>query len=268
MFVWSVLFVLAAFFSALYTVIARINALSDWFIILWVVLGILSAALLFIIYVFILIYVILPLINPKKKLSLILSRPIVKWVNSLAGIHLEVEGRENIPSDKTFVAFANHKSMLDITIMYLAINKPISAVAKSTLSKVPVLRKLVKNYKAIYVDRNNDREAVKSLLVAIKNVENGLNYFIFPEGGIKSRETEKMVDIKPGAYKLATKPQALILPITINGSSKLTERAFKKRTNIKVIIHKPITPEEYNQYNTQEIGEKMMEIINGGLINE
>ena len=268
MFVWAVLFILSAFFGALYTAIARINSLSNWFIILWVVLGILTTAILYAIYLFVLIYLILPLINPKKKMSLWLSRPIVKWVHTLAQIDMEVEGYENVPTNQTFVAFANHKSMLDITIMYLAINRPISAVAKSTLSKVPVLRKLVKNYKGVYVDRENDREAVKSILEAIKNVEDGLNYFIFPEGGIKSRETEKMVDIKPGAYKLATKPQALILPITINGSSKLTTNAFKKRTKIKVIIHKPITPEQYNEYNTQEIGEKMMEIINGGIISE
>ena len=253
--------------SALFSLISIIGPLSLYFIILWIFLGLIVALILSALWVLCLIYFILPHLKMGSKISVKLVRPWVKLVNRLARIHLEVEGKENIPSD-TFVLFANHKSMLDITVVYEALNRPVSGIAKSELSRVPVFKTLAKNLYVEYVDRNNDREAVKSLLKAIKKVEQGLSYFIFPEGGVKTRETELMVDLRPGAYKLATKPGVLILPASIIGTSKLTKNAFKKRTNVKVIFHKPITKEEYNTLNTQQIGEKVFNIVNEAIINE
>lgn len=267
MLVWSFLFITTALFSALYTVIgSQLNHLSYGFIPLWIILGILTAAILFVIWIFILIYLILPLTKPGSKVLLRLVRPIVIWINRLCKMHITVIGKENIPNE-TFVVFSNHKSMLDVTVIYEALNRPLSAMAKSELANVPVLKTLSKGLKVEYVDRSNDREAVKNLLKAIKKVERGLNFLIFPEGGIKTRETELMTDLKPGAYKLATKPRAVILPISLIGTSKLSENSFKKRTNIKVIIHKPIYPIEYETFNTHEIGEHVGKIINEGIEN-
>lgn len=253
--------------SFLFSLISIVGPLSLAFIPLWIILGLVSALLVSVIWLLILIYVILPHQKMGSKIGQKLVYPWVKLTNRLARIHLEVEGRENIPTD-TFVLFANHKSMLDITVVYEALNRPVSAIAKSELSTVPVLKTLCKDFFVEYVDRNNDREAVKSLLKAIKKVEQGLSYFIFPEGGVKSRDTELMVELRPGAYKLATKPKAIIFPASILGTNKLKTNAFKKRTNVKVIFHKPITYEEYKDLNTQEIGEKVFNIVNEAIVNE
>ena len=266
MIIWLSLVILTCAFSALYTVIANINGLNDWFIILWLILGLLTATILLVLWLLCLIYIIMPKCKPGSKFMQKLVWPWIDFVNQLCRMHITIEGKENIPND-TFVIFANHKSMLDITILYEAVNRPISAIAKKELSNVPVLKTLCKSLKVQFVDRENDREAVKGLLQAIKYVSGGLNYFIFPEGGIKSRGTELMIDLRPGAYKLATKPRAVILPTSIIGSSKLATNAFKKRTNIKVIFHKPIYPEEYETFNTHEIGEHVGKIINDGVEN-
>jgi 1-acyl-sn-glycerol-3-phosphate acyltransferase len=265
--IWSTLLIFSCLFSGIYTLIGSINGLSYFFMLLWIPLGILSSAAILALWILFLIYVIMPRCKTGSKLMQKLVRPIVCFVNDLARIHITVEGKENIPDKDTFVIFANHKSMLDITVLYQAVNKPISAIAKKELSEIPVLKTMSKSLRVQFVDRENDREAVKSLLEAIKYVKEGLNYFIFPEGGIKSRETELVVDLKPGAYKLATKPRAVILPVSIIGSSKLADNSFKKRTDVKVIFHKPIYPEEYETFNTHEIGEHVGGIINEGIKN-
>ena len=261
------LILFATLFSFLYTYIGYLNNLSNYFIFLWVPCGFLTSIVLFALWVLFLIYVIMPLCKPNSSFLKNLVRPIICFVNRLAKIHLKVYGKENIPQKDTFVIFANHKSMLDITVIYEAVNKPISAIAKKELSNVPVLKSIAKSLKVQFVDRENDREAVKSLLEAIKYVKKGLNYFIFPEGGIKSRDSELVVDLKAGAYKLATKPRVAILPVSIIGTSKLAENSFKRRTDVKVIFHKPIYPEEYDTFNTHEIGEHVGKIINKGVID-
>lgn len=54
---------------------------------------------------------------------------MVKFVHTILKIKIEVIGRENIPND-TFVVYSNHKSMLDVTILYQAYHKILSAIAK------------------------------------------------------------------------------------------------------------------------------------------
>ena len=60
------------------------------------------------------------------------------------------------------------------------------------------------------INRSSDRDAAKSIVEGIKFMKEGNGIILFPEGGIKTREVEQMVSIKPGAYKLATKSEAII----------------------------------------------------------
>ncbi|MGL4949383.1 MAG: lysophospholipid acyltransferase family protein [Anaeroplasmataceae bacterium] len=181
-------------------------------------------------------------------------------------VKVEIKGKENIPK-KTFIAFGNHKSMMDVPITYYAYKSTMSAVSKKQLEKVIFLKTLIDSFKVITIDRDNDREALKSIISGIKDVEKGLSMMVFPEGGIKSRETELMVDAKPGAYKLATKPQVLVSPFSIIGTSKFKTKKRWKKITIKFIIHKPIYPEEYNNYSPQELADKVFAIVNEGVIN-
>jgi 1-acyl-sn-glycerol-3-phosphate acyltransferase len=269
---------MSVFFTTLYTCIATLtNGLSLYFMLIWTPLGFLTSAILMALYLLFLIYVLFPILKPGSILLQKLTYPFIKFVNILARIKIEVVGYENIPSE-TFVIYANHKSMLDITIIYEALNRPVSAIAKKELAEVPVLKTLIKDLYVQTVDRENDMAAVKSLVKAMKYVKEGLPYFIFPEGGIKTRETELMTSLRPGAYKLATKPGATILPVSIIGSSKLAKNSFKKHTDIKVIFHKPINKEEYSEkfineeiskeVNTKELGKYVQDIIDRGVLSE
>lgn len=278
MLVTFILIILTALFSVLFNFLAyNLNGLSLYFLFIWIPLSFILSALLLFLYVMFMFYVVFPHLKPGNKFVKFTVRSFVILVNKLARMHIKVEGYENIPNE-TFVVYANHKSMLDVTILYQALNRPLSGIAKKEVEQMPFLKQFCKCLYVQYVDRENDMAAVKSMLKAIKYVKGGLNYFIFPEGGVKTRETETMVALRPGAYKLATKPEATILPVSIIGSSKLTTNSFKKRTNIKVIIHKPINAIEYKnkfiyesiskEVNTKKLGEYVENIINEGIINE
>ena len=76
-----------------------------------------------------------------------------------------------------------------------------------------------------------------------------------------------MVEVKAGAYKLATKAEASISPVSIIGTSKFIHMNKFKANRVKIVIHKPIYKEEYENINTQELGEKVFEIVNAGVRN-
>ena len=119
----------------------------------------------------------------------------------------------------------------------------------------------------IQIDRENNREAAKSILKGIEQIKHGMIMAIFPEGGIKDRDDEQMVAIKAGAYKLATKAEAPIVAITMIGTTDVKYRAPWRRTKIKVIVHDPIYKEQYEQISTVELGEMVMKMVNETIKN-
>lgn len=250
-------------FGFLYTYLFSLLSSNPYMLFLWFPLGFLASLLLFAIFILIFIWLI-PYSKQDNKLKHWIVYKLVRFVLTILKIKVEVIGRENIPND-TFVIYGNHKSQLDPVILYSAYHKILSAIAKSDLVGVPFLSRMMVGLGVVALDRNNDREGAKSIVNAIKRVKSGKNYIIFPEGGVKTRDTEHMVALRAGAYKLATKANAIISPVSIIGSSILSKNTPHHFTKVTVIIHKPITPDEYKDYNTTLIGQKIYTIVNDGI---
>lgn len=265
-----IFYMLICFFisTALYCV--YLPSPNNWFYVLWVVCGLFTMIVMFILLLG-LNLLIFRLTKPQNRLKHWILWQYVDLIMIFFNIKIEIEGKENIPQDPV-VVYANHKSMLDPVILYYVYrmcNKSIiSAVGKSTLNKVGFMHRLMKYMGAISINRDNDREAMKEMIEGIKRIkETKMGYIIFPEGGIKTRDTEEMVEVKAGAYKLATKAGASISPVSIIGTSKFIHMNKFKANRVKIVIHKPIYKEEYENINTQELGEKVFEIVNAGVRN-
>ncbi len=263
MFFILIFILLTVGFSFLYYFV--IPTPSPWFIILWVFLALLTTILIVVIW-FLLFIKLCPRNKPNGKIRHFVLRDLVSLFVRFYHVKYEVVGKENIPSE-TFVVYANHKSNMDPLILYLALKTRLTAVGKSTLFKHPVMNNIKDTFGAISIDRDNDREALKQIIFAIKEIKDGLSMIIFPEGGIKDRNDEEMASLRAGAYKLVTKTNATILPVSIIGSSEISKKKRYKRKNVKIIIHNPIKNEEIKGKNTNEIGLLVEQIINDGVKN-
>ncbi|MCR5350304.1 MAG: 1-acyl-sn-glycerol-3-phosphate acyltransferase [Acholeplasmatales bacterium] len=250
--------------SALYSLLFYfLIDLSAYFLFLWIPLGILLSLLT----LGIILYLYLLIIGQHTKNNRFLKHFLLMSASNLAikfaHIKFIVEGKENIP-EETFVVYANHKSDLDPLLVYYGVHKrPMAAVGKKSLFQNHFMQILRKTFTSISLDRDNDREGARVMIEAIKQVKSGINFIIFPEGGIKTRDTEEMVDLRPGAYKLAQKPGATILPIAIIGSSQISKVKLFKKKVIRLRILKPIRFEDYKELNTTEIGTLVESRING-----
>ncbi len=174
-----------------------------------------------------------------------------------------VSGTENIP-DEPFVMVSNHQTNFDIiAIKPLIKNQPMIFIAKHSLFKWPVIGHLVKLLGNISIYRLSDRSAIKSILAGIKQYENGVPVSIFPEG-TRSHGNE-MIDFKAGAFKLATKPKAPILVVSIYNFCSLLKYWPIKRHNVYIHIHPVISPDEYEDMNTQALSKHVKAIIQSQL---
>ncbi len=252
-------------FTALFSYLWSFLAFSSlWYIALYVVLGFFSSVIFIILLVFLFIFIVGKCRYDNKVNHAILYQ-LLCFVRIILRIKLEVEGVENIPQE-TFVVYGNHKSSCDVILVYLAYRRVMSAVAKKELASVPILKTIMKNFEVVPLDRENEREGVKALLKAINLVKHGYNMIIFPEGGVITREYETMAGFKAGSFKLATKANATISPISIIGSSKIGNNYPLHKTKVKIIIHKPITSEMYSNENTFALGDEVQKMIDNGVL--
>jgi 1-acyl-sn-glycerol-3-phosphate acyltransferase len=254
--------ILAAAYCYLFTLIP----LDLWYLFAWVPAS-LICALITLVLIILIIVGIGCLSKPTKKWKHRLLYQVIQLAFIFSKIKVKVVNKDKVPN-VPFGMYGNHKSMLDPLIDYYAMHTVCSAVGKSDLFNVGILRYIAKCFGAVSLDRNNDREAAKSIMQAIKNIKNGLSMIIYPEGGIKTRETELCVDLKPGAYKMATKANAPILPVTNLNTHTIATKKWWKRHVVTVVFHDAIYPEEYNKMTTTELGEKVALVINSAVVNK
>lgn len=252
--------------AGVYSYLFYFTGLSLYFYFLWIPLAIILAFTTFIIFVLI-AFIFWKRTDPKGKIRHKILHQVCHMLLIICNITVKVKGKENIPNE-TFVCYANHKSDIDPIALYYGLHRVCSVVGKKSLFQIPIIKGCQRAFGAISLDRDNDRAAAKSMIEAIRLIKNGLSFMIFPEGGIKSRETEEMVNLRAGAYKLVTKSGALLLPITIVGSSNTKKRrTIFKRVKITLIVHKALTEEEYMNYNTTELGNMVINLVNEDIKN-
>lgn len=262
------LLILLALWGGISYLLSMIST-NPWLWFVWVPVGFMAMMILFVAWIYLIVCPILKRINPDSKFKAFYAIHIMKFVKVVCLIRLKVEGIENLTNEHKTLYVSNHKSLLDPIFIYIATKRSLTAAGKADLFNVKLLMPLIRAFHIIKIDRRSDREAAKGIVEGIKYMKGGNGVIIFPEGGIKTREVEQMVALKPGAYKLATKSEAVIQPIAIIGSSKLAKRKLLKPF-AKVVVRflPPITPSDYKDLNTHEIGHKVLEMVNNNFTHE
>ena len=87
----------------------------------------------------------------------------------------------------------------------------------------------------LFLDRDDLRQGLKTILTAVDNVKDGYSIFIMPEG--TRNHEEEMLPFKEGSFKVAEKSGCPIVPVAISNTDALYElhRPWVKKA--KVVIH-------------------------------
>lgn len=145
--------------------------------------------------------------------------PYLTWV---PGGRMKVYGKENIIEGQNYIFISNHKSFLDIPLLYIATNRNLRFMAKEELLKNPLLGGIMRKVKVIPVKRTSVGSAAESLKHANEALQNGADIVVFPEG--TRAQGEEIQPFKKGAFQLAQHSEALLLPIAIKNSQKVWPR--------------------------------------------
>lgn len=260
MFLTILFFLLGIGYTVLFTYLVDLMYLIP----VWIILGFI-ASFISLIVILIVIYPIFKFTKPNRKFKYVFLKDVSQFINFFLRIKVTAVGTENIPKDGNLTIYANHKSKNDPFLIMAHMNRPLAFTPKISIYKIPVVSWYMHALGCLPIDRSDNRRTAKTMISAIKNVQDGLAMLIFPEGGILSRNEDKMVDIKAGAYKIGMKAKSDFLPVSIIGNSKIINKKWYQKMHIKLIFHPVVKYEDVKDLNTIELGEKMFEIINKDL---
>ena len=186
------------------------------------------------------------------------SLAIVNWafrcVRFLAGTRVDYLGEENIPTDTPVLYIGNHRSFFDIVLTYVRVPRPTGYIAKKSMEKVPLLSIWMRNLHCLFLDRENIKAGMQTILTAIDLMKNGKSICIFPEG-TRNREEGTLLPFHEGSFKIAAKAGCPIVPMTINNSAAVFENQFPriKKTHVIIEYGKPIYIKERSEEHTSEL---------------
>ena len=195
------------------------------------------------------------------------SLRIVQWafkvITRLSGVSVSVIGEENIP-DEAVLFIGNHRSYFDIVLTYSRCKRLTGYIAKKEIQKVPFLSVWMQYLYCLFLDRENAKEGLKTILKAIEYVKNGISIFIFPEGTRNKGEELSLLPFKEGAFKIATKTGCPIVPISMNNTAEIFENHFPKikKTHVVLEYGTPIYPNELDKDVKKHIGSYVENIVN------
>ena len=181
---------------------------------------------------------------------------IVYIANKGGNVKIVPHGLENVPSENGFMLFPNHQGMYDVLALVDVCPKPLSVVAKKEVEKIPLLKQLFKVMKVIFMDREDVRQSMQVIIEVSKQVAQGRNYIIFPEG-TRSKNGNKVGEFKGGSFKAATKAKCPIVPVALIDSFKPFDMGSTKQVTVQVHFLKPLSYEEYKDMKTNDIAEEV-----------
>lgn len=185
-----------------------------------------------------------------------------KFFLKIAGIKLTVIGEENVPKDRAVLYVGNHRSAYDILITYSRTPRLTGYVAKKSLEKVPLLSLWMRFVYCLFLDRENLKEGLKTILKGVEYLKKGISICIFPEG-TRGKEEGKLLEFKEGSLKMAEKAKCPIVPMALCNTAALWENQFPKIRPAHVILEygKPIYIDELNKEEKKFLGAYTQGII-------
>lgn len=143
-------------------------------------------------------------------------------IAGVLNIKVEAEGLDLIPKER-FLMVQNHRSLLDPVICLVALNGyQIGFITKPENMKLPIVGKMMLKICSLPIDRDNPRNAVKTINAAAAYIENDIcSIVVYPEG-TRSKTEGRLLPFRNGAFKIATKSGApvVVSSISFNGGNK------------------------------------------------
>lgn len=197
----------------------------------------------------------------KVKSSQMIVVTAFKMILAGCGVRKTILGLDNVPKDQPVLYVSNHRSYFDILVGYTSVPTLTGFVAKKEMRKLPFISSWMKNLNCLFLDRENIKEGMKTILQGIDLVKNGYSIFIAPEG--TRNQNKEMLPFKEGSFKIAEKSGCPIIPVSMNNTDNIfeTHLPWVRKAHVVLEFGKPIYVNNLDKEDRKHLGTYVQNII-------
>ena len=193
----------------------------------------------------------------------IVTNLIIRSAFPVLRIRVKTSGIEKIPSEGRFMLVCNHCNDSDpIILLYCLRKSQLAFISKRENSTMFVIGPMMHKILCQLINRENDREALKTILRCIQILkEDKASIAVFPEGGILS-EDGKLHHFRPGVFKIAQKANVPIVVCTLKNTKDVVRNIkHLKPSSVEMKVLEVIPAEELKGVTTVDIAHRCYELM-------
>lgn len=229
-----------------------------WWILLWVLLGLVGLLLAYVL----LIIISSLFVNTKKEYQResryfrFLLNSSTWLASKILRIKLHVTGIEKLPKGR-FLLVSNHRSKFDPILSWLVFDKcQIAFISKPENFKVPVYGRIIHRLCFMAIDRENPRNAVKTINRAVDLLNRDVACVaVYPEG---TRNFEEgLLPFHNAMFKIAQKANVPVAVVTVRNTYDIQKNYPLHCSHVYVDVVEVLSAEEVKAVKTAELGDKV-----------
>lgn len=171
-------------------------------------------------------------------------------------------GLDRTPGNGRFMLVCNHLHILDPVLLLVFFKQnQLAFISKQENEGMFLVGKLMYKIMCQPINRENDREALKTILKCIQLIkEDQVSIGVFPEG-YTSRDG-KLQSFRSGVFKIAQKANVPVVVCTIQNTQKVFHNAKRlKPTDVELHLVGIIPPEELKGQTAVDIGDRVYQMM-------
>ena len=185
----------------------------------------------------------------------------------IAGVRLEVRGREKIPVGRAVLFMSNHQSNADPPAL-LASLPPVLFLAKKEAFRIPVLGRAMRMRGFVPVDRKSRGRAAQAIDEAAEALRDGKSFLVFPEG--TRSFNGRLQPLRKGVFVMALRAGAPIVPVSVSGATRIMRKGEWAIHSglIRITLQDPVRTENRSLEDRDVVMEEVRNAILKGLETE
>ena len=174
------------------------------------------------------------------------------------------EGFDKVKDLKGYAMVCNHQAILD-PIIYIASSKlkNMSFIMKKEVRKIPLVGRWFVLAGLYYLDRDNPREGLKTIINGVNALKAERPVGIYVEG--TRSKGGNLGEFHEGSFKMPQKAQAPIVICIVENTYMMAKNYPWKRTKVLIKVCEVLEYSDYQNMSTKEISEYAYNVMSKAL---
>ena len=184
---------------------------------------------------------------------------IADAAHTVLQVRVHAEGLEKVPAEGRVLLVCNHLDNVDPVIIMHQVKKmqKLAFIAKREVATMFVVGKFMHKLLCQRINRENDREALKTILKCIDILKKDkASIAVFPEGGIRGGNV--LHPFRHGVFKIALRTKVPVVVCTLWGTQDIVHNGLRlKPTDVDFHVLGVVQPEEYAGMTAVDLGQRV-----------